>query len=72
MLRLASEVLRDTAKKNGHQTHVEIAEHAGVDRSALSRSMAGRTTPTLATVHRLARAYGVKIDDLVLDAEVPA
>lgn len=69
MLRLAASVLKEKAEERGHDTHEEIAEHAGVNRSALSRNMAGRTVPSLATLHSLARAYGVTIDDLVHDTE---
>lgn len=69
MLRLAVKVLREHAARQGHATHEEIAVHAGVNRSALSRNMAGRTVPSLTTVHQLARAYGIAIDDLVDDTE---
>lgn len=71
MLRLATDVLREKAHQAGHETQEDIAGHAGIDRSALSRLMAGRTTPTLATVRRLAMAYGVPMDDLVIE-RVPA
>lgn len=69
MLRLAVKVLREHAAKHGHETHKEIADHAKVNRSALSRNMSGRTVPSLTTLHQLARAYGATIDDLVLDTE---
>ncbi len=69
MLRLAVKVLRDEAAKRGHDTQEEIAEHAGINRSALSRTMAGHTVPSLLTVYRLAKAYGITIDELVLDTE---
>lgn len=71
MLRLATDVLREKATEAGHETQEDIAGHAGIDRSALSRLMAGRTTPTLATVRRLAMAYDVPMDDLVIE-RVPA
>lgn len=69
MLRLAAKVLREHAARQGHETHEEIAVHAGVNRSALSRNLAGRTAPSLTTLHQLARAYGIAIDDLVHDTE---
>lgn len=70
-LKLAADVLRQLAAQRGHETDQEIAAHAGVDRSTLSRNMAGRTAPRLATVHRLAKAYGSPMDRLILDTDAP-
>lgn len=70
-LKLAADVLRELAAERGHETDQEIAAHAGVDRSTLSRNMAGRTAPRLATVRRLAKAYGSPMDRLVLDTDEP-
>lgn len=70
-LKLAAEVLRELAATRGHETDQEIAAHAGVDRSTLSRNMAGRTAPRLATVRRLALAYDSPMDKLVLDTDEP-
>lgn len=70
-LKLAADVLRELAATHGHETDQEIAAHAGVDRSTLSRNMAGRTAPRLVTVRRLAKAYGSPMDRLVLDTEEP-
>lgn len=69
LLRLAADVLQEKALQAGHLTQEDIAGHAGIERSVLSRLLAGRTMPTLPTLVRLSRAYGVTIDDLVLDPE---
>lgn len=71
VLKLAAAVLRELAAAQGHVTDQEIAAHAGVDRSTLSRNMAGRTEPGLATVRRLALAYGSPMDCLVFDSNEP-
>lgn len=72
MLKLAADVLRELAAQRGHATDQEIAAHAGVDRSTLSRNMAGRTEPGLSTVRRLALAYGSPMDKLVIDPDETA
>ncbi|WP_030672205.1 helix-turn-helix domain-containing protein [Streptomyces sp. NRRL B-1347] len=75
MLHLDTDVLKAKAKEAGHLTHEQIAAHAGIDRSAVSRFFAGRSTPSLPTVVSLARAYGLMLDDLVpapAADEVPA
>jgi transcriptional regulator with XRE-family HTH domain len=69
VLKLAADVLRELAAQRGHETDQEIAAHAGVARSTLSRNMAGRTAPGLATLHRLAKAYGSQMDSLVIDPD---
>ncbi|MFD9903847.1 helix-turn-helix domain-containing protein [Streptomyces sp. NPDC059063] len=71
MFHLDTERLREEARKAGHWTHGEIAEHAGVDRSAVTRLLGGQL-PTVPTLCRLARAYGIPLDDFVLGPDVPA
>lgn len=68
-LRLHADALLERAERAGHHTTQAIAQYAGVGRSSLSRSMAGRTTPATDTLYRLGRAYGLPMEDLLLEQE---
>lgn len=61
----SADVLADKALAAGDITHQAIAHRIGVRESTIYRLLAGRTTPTLETACRIARAYGTSLDDLV-------
>lgn len=71
MLRLDANVLQSKAKAAGHHRHEDIAAHVGVNRSAVTRALAGGT-PSLATVFRMARAYKIPMESLVITDGEPA
>ncbi|MCX5326369.1 helix-turn-helix domain-containing protein [Streptomyces sp. NBC_00120] len=64
-LRFCADVLTKKAEAVGDTTHYAIAQRAGVRESTISRLVAGRTVPTVATLFALADAYGIDIDHLV-------
>ncbi|QKW07015.1 helix-turn-helix transcriptional regulator [Streptomyces sp. NA04227] len=64
-LRFCADVLTKKAESVGDLTHHAIAQRAGVRESTISRLIAGRTVPTVATLFAVADAYGIDIDDLV-------
>ncbi|WP_433856747.1 helix-turn-helix domain-containing protein [Streptomyces kronopolitis] len=64
-LRFRADVLTTKAEAVGDTTHYAIAQRAGVRESTISRLVAGRTVPTVATLFAIADAYGIDLDDLV-------
>ena len=65
MLRLRTDVLREKATEAGDATDEAIARRAGVQRTTITRLLAGENTPSLPTLVRLGAAYGIALDDLV-------
>jgi repressor LexA len=61
----------EKAKKNGVSA-TSIAEKLGVQRSAVSNWRNGRTSPDLDTVKKLAEIFGVSVDYLLGEDELPA
>lgn len=53
------------ARENAGLSQVSAADAAGVPRENISKFEAGTKTPTVATLLRLADAYGVSVADLV-------
>lgn len=64
-LSFRTDVLTTKAKAAGDTTLSLIAQRTGVQESTISRLLAGRTTPTVATLAAIADAYGTTLDDLV-------
>ncbi|WP_328436103.1 helix-turn-helix transcriptional regulator [Streptomyces sp. NBC_00425] len=62
---LQTGVLLERATSRGDLTHDDIAKRAGIDRSAVSRLLAGRGVPTLPIVTALAWAYGIELDTFI-------
>jgi transcriptional regulator with XRE-family HTH domain len=55
---LASNVRR--LRERDHLSQVELAKITGIDRSNLNQLEGGRRTAALATIERLAKAFGVE------------
>ncbi len=49
---------------NGEMTQQELAERAGVTRQTIIALEAGRYAPSLLLAFRLARAFGVQLDEV--------
>lgn len=49
----------------------ELARRAGLDRSLVSIWQSGRSSPTLVSLQKIARAAGVNVDDLMPPDERP-
>jgi hypothetical protein len=64
VVRLDIGLLKEQAIAKGDLTHGEIALRAGIDRSTVTRVLAG-TVPSLANTTALAWAYGISLDELV-------
>jgi transcriptional regulator with XRE-family HTH domain len=61
------------AAQAGDRTHAEIARRLRLTQSTVSRLLAGVTAPSLGTLLAIKGAYGIPLDDLVLeDTPVPA
>lgn len=61
--------LRRIAAEAGDRSRYAIAKRAGVSQQTVMRLFAGTTAPSLATLYRLAVAYGVPVADLLVTAE---
>lgn len=69
MLLLRTDLLLTRANVPGQKTTPSsIAQRIGVRSSTMGRLIAGRTTPSLSTLVALRAAYGISLDDLVLEA----
>ena len=49
---------------HGEMTQAELAEHIGVTRQTVIAIEQGRYSPTLETAFRIARVFGVGLDDV--------
>jgi transcriptional regulator with XRE-family HTH domain len=60
------------AEQAGDRTHAQIARRLNLTQSTVSRLLAGVTAPSLPTLLAIKAAYGVPLDDLVVDDNTPA
>lgn len=51
-------------RRSKGMTQERLAANAEIDRVALANIETGKRRPTVTTIYRLARAIGVKVDDL--------
>lgn len=58
------------AREKSGMTQREVAAAIGVDQSAVSLWETGRTMPRASVLIRLAKLYGVTVDDLLSESEV--
>lgn len=56
-----AQILLD-ARKKAHLTQAELASRIGADKSYISRIERGITTPTVATLYKIAAAMGFKVE----------
>jgi DNA-binding NtrC family response regulator len=59
-------------RERGHQSIAQVSRAAAVSTAELSSIEAGRGHPTIATLHRVARAVGSTLVELVHDAGTPS
>lgn len=72
-IRLDKTALQRRAEQEGHFTHEEIAAHARIGRSALTKLLLGQSMPKVDTLIALRNAYGFpSLDCLLEGAEPPA
>jgi transcriptional regulator with XRE-family HTH domain len=66
--------LREAANTAGHTRDGDIAEHAGLSPATISRifNTDSSIEPKVSTLRILARAYGLTIDDLIVDPAKPS
>lgn len=57
--------LAEAAQAKGDATRYAIAQRTGLDESTLSRWYAGKSTPSTASLLRLASTYELGVEDLV-------
>lgn len=70
---LHGKTVADRAEQAGDTTHAKIAKRIAVRQSTVSRLLAGTTEPSLRTLLRIKKAYGIPLDDLIVeDAQAPA
>lgn len=55
------------ARKAKGMSQEKLASESGVDRSHMGFIEQGRRRPTVSTLHRVAQALGVKLEDLFKD-----
>ncbi len=55
-----------------HWSQRELAAAAGISSGRISQILSNPTSPTLATVTRIAAAFGLDVADMVRDEEFPA
>jgi len=55
------------AMANACITIGELAEKSGVSRTALTKFTAGKSNPKPATIGKIAKALGIKVQDLIED-----
>jgi transcriptional regulator with XRE-family HTH domain len=48
-------------------SHVELAEFVGLSRQGMQNILSGKSQPSVKTLDRLARAFGIRLDDLLAD-----
>lgn len=63
--RLRSALLREAAKAKGDTSSYAIAKRAGLAESTLSRMHTGKSQPSMRSLLKLARTYGVEVAELV-------
>jgi len=56
--------LRDLAAEHGDEDQNAIAARTGIDAGSISRYLARKRQPGLTRAARIARAYGVQVDEL--------
>lgn len=61
-----------TARKNVGMTQKEVAAVIGVDQSAVSFWEMGTHLPRAALLPKLARLYGITVDELLREEEKPS
>ncbi|WP_327594609.1 helix-turn-helix transcriptional regulator [Streptomyces chartreusis] len=70
---LHGKTVTDRAEQAGDKTHAQIARRLKVKQSTVSRLLAGTTAPSLGTLLAIKGAYGIPLDELVVeDAPAPA
>lgn len=57
------------ARKNAHLTMAEVAKALDVTLAAVSMWESGKTKPRTALLPKLAKIYGVTVDELLKDEE---
>lgn len=57
-------------RKQAHLTLAEVGQRTGLTVSFLSDIERGRTVPSLASMERIARAYGLTIGESLVDVEI--
>ncbi|MEV3895404.1 helix-turn-helix domain-containing protein [Streptomyces anulatus] len=71
-LRFKADVLTQKAEAAGDVTMWDIAVRTGVRECTVSRSLSGRSIPSLKTLAAYAMAYGTTLDDLVDGMALPS
>lgn len=56
-------------RKDQKLSHEKLAEMSGVTRTTIANIEACRKSPTLATCYKVADSLGIKLSDLIKDAE---
>lgn len=69
MFRLSTDKLRAAAQTKGDHTGYAIAKRTGIDESAISRLLQGKTQPGLNSALRLAAVYGTTVEALMEPVE---
>jgi transcriptional regulator with XRE-family HTH domain len=70
---LHGKTVESRAEQAGDRTHAQIARRLKLTQSTVSRLLAGKTAPSLRTLLAIKAAYGVPLDELVLEgAQVTA
>jgi transcriptional regulator with XRE-family HTH domain len=55
------------AMQAGDRTHADIARKLRLTQSTVSRLLSGTTSPSLRTLLRIRHAYGIPLDDQVVE-----
>ena len=63
-----AEIIKQKRKELG-MSHLKLAEACGLTRPAISMIESGKRVPTIATCYKICEALGVKLSDLILEAE---
>lgn len=56
-------------RKDRKWSRQAMADRAGLDYSLVSRYVAGRTSPTLETIEKIARVFDIEVTDLLRDPD---
>lgn len=51
-------------RRKANMTQEKLAEEAEIDRVALANIETGRRRPTVTTIHKIAVALGIKVEDI--------
>ena len=65
LLRVLGENISKTIKKRGYQTIEEFAWEQQIPKSTMSRIVLGQNDVRISKLVRIAKALGVKVDDLL-------